>query len=508
MTSKGRVAVVGAGVSGITAAHAWQECGYEVTLFEKRASSGGQWRQSYPGVTLQNVREQYQFPGFPSAPFFTTRHPTAEQLLEYFERAIEFYGLRIEFNAELTSMVEAKGGGWTLKFIDGRALDFSYVELAIGQYPGDAKQIPFEGLETFKGLVHTQIPSHPSHGLFKGERVVVIGNGKTALDFSCWCAESAASTTQVFRKPHWSTPEYMLNISYDRPFVARVGSDMMPSWCHDRARLLHVYFGFVVNAYWWFVATLFRFQHMLDAGLGFGWSRVSNTNFERVMPPKSQFVRDFRSATAIAPPGYMRKVAEGRIQAVRGQVSKFVENGVKLSDGHVLEADIVLVACGSSAPRADFLDAKRSALFQERGGINLYRHLVHPEFPNVGFAGYNHGFLHIALVYVGAIWKIAAFEGNLALPDPDAQKASWLRVQAYKEQNSNFEQTQNIGVSSRFQQHLDILCRDLGLNPARKWPLLETLQRYDPLDYSDIGREYLERAARGKKSTCLSNVDA
>ena len=38
---QGRVAVIGAGVSGIASANVWKSCGYEVTVFEASERYGG-----------------------------------------------------------------------------------------------------------------------------------------------------------------------------------------------------------------------------------------------------------------------------------------------------------------------------------------------------------------------------------------------------------------------------------------------------------------------------------
>ena len=70
------------------------------------------------------------------------------------------------------------------------------------------------------------------------------------------------------------------------------------------------------------------------------------------------------------------------------------------------------------------------------------------------------------------MWMVAAFEGDLELPTVDEQVASANRVAQYKQQNSAFEPTYNMAVSTRFQQQLDMLCQDLGLNPWRNFPIL------------------------------------
>jgi cation diffusion facilitator CzcD-associated flavoprotein CzcO len=58
-TSPVRVAVIGAGISGITAAHVLKKNGFEGVVYEKADRPGGVWAVAYPQITLQNLRQHY-----------------------------------------------------------------------------------------------------------------------------------------------------------------------------------------------------------------------------------------------------------------------------------------------------------------------------------------------------------------------------------------------------------------------------------------------------------------
>ncbi|HBQ15012.1 MAG TPA: hypothetical protein DEF51_29090, partial [Myxococcales bacterium] len=301
-----RVAVIGAGVSGIAAANVWQRCGYDVTVYEASDRVGGQWAKSYAGVRLQNTAPQYQFADFPW-PFEPDRHPTGEQVLRYLEAAVEAFELDVRLGQRVTELSRTSDG-WSLT-VDGETERVAYVVVATGQYPGDAKHVPaFEGLERFEGEVVTRIDSH---SVFEGKRVAVIGFGKTALDFASWSAEIAERTVHVFRTPRWTIPDTLLGVDYTRPFFARFGSDMMPSWEYSSPpqRFLHTHLSPVVRGFWHFIATLFLFQHRRDAKLGAMEEHGDARRLDAVMPPKSQFLADLRSASAVAPGSYYRQVA-------------------------------------------------------------------------------------------------------------------------------------------------------------------------------------------------------
>ena len=71
-------------------------------------------------------------------------------------------------------------------------------------------------------------------------------------------------------------------------------------------------------------------------------------------------------------------------------------------------------------------------------------------------------------------------------------------VRGWKRAHVHFEPSRSCAVNTRFQQHLDLLLRDLGLRPYRKLPNLpaELFMRYGPLDYAGLVEEYEARRAR------------
>lgn len=502
-----QVAIIGAGVSGLAAGNIWRQFGYEVTIFEASDSVGGQWNTTYPGVRLQNTAPQYQFADFPW-PFSPDRHPTGEQIRRYMHAAADAFDVHLCLKHEVTRLEETEGG-WKIE-VNGQPRNetFAYVIIATGQYPGGAKKWlpPFPGIEKFQGKVLTNIDSQ---AVFDDRRVVVIGFGKTALDYAAWSAPRAKRTTHVFRTPRWTIPDYLLGICFTRPFFARFGSDMMTSWVYSSApqKFLHRYQAGVVKAFWWFIATLFAFQHRRNAKLNGRPRSVLDT----VIPPKSQFVSDLRSATALAPDDYYYHVAHQGIDAKRDSIAAFDEQGVILSGGERIEADVVCVCVGNEAPSYPYLPERyRSLLEQQAGGPALYRHLIHPEIPRLGFAGYNHGFLHIALCEVGALWSAAALRGDLELPSVAEMKASAERVSRWKQEHSAYESTFNLAVNTRYQQYIDILLQDLGLSQWRKLPNIpaEIFLRYDPTDYRGIVPEFQRLRKRRPAAPVVQPVDA
>jgi len=101
---------------------------------------------------------------------------------------------------------------------------------------------------------------------------------------------------------------------------------------------------------------------------------------------------------------------------------------------------------------------------------------------------------------MGALWQIAAYEKNLQLPSKDEMLASAQKVTQWKTTHSSYESTFNIAVSTRYQQHLDILLQDIGISQWRKLPNIfaEIFSRYDPTDYKGVVEKYLKKVKKEK----------
>ena len=96
-----RVAVVGAGPSGLTAAKHALQAGFEVTVFEAGDDLGGQWHTTavhsgvWPGMRTNTSRAMTAFSDF-AAPAGYPLHPAAEQVHAYLRAYAEhFCNLRI-----------------------------------------------------------------------------------------------------------------------------------------------------------------------------------------------------------------------------------------------------------------------------------------------------------------------------------------------------------------------------------------------------------------------------
>lgn len=141
-----KVAVVGGGPAGLTAAYYLSKCGHEVTVFEKLPVAGGMMTTGIP---------EYRLP----------REAVQAEIAE-----IEHAGVTILTNSKVTSLEDLKGKG------------FNKILLAIGTGKGVRLPIPGADLENvYENIEFLQMVSLKKP-ITVGEKVVVLGGGNVAFD--------------------------------------------------------------------------------------------------------------------------------------------------------------------------------------------------------------------------------------------------------------------------------------------------------------------------------------
>lgn len=493
-----RIAVIGSGISGITAARVLSRFGHEVIVYERMDRIGGVWVLAYPGVRLQNVAKHYRLSDF-AWPFPADQHPTAEQILKYLDAAVAEFGIDVRLDHEVTAMREL-ADGWQLE-IDtpvGQVSErFDHAVVAIGLYSDEKAELALPGRERFQGLILTERDVRDL-GVFDGRRVVVVGFGKTAVDLATFAAERGAEVQHVFRAPRWLLPRFILGRHMADLVSARMSTAMLPAWVHSNhsEAVMHRRFAPVVGAYWKVAEWLFRATTGLHP-----WHRDPEARARmRVLEPGQALTYQMRAAAALAPDTYYQLASKGAITPHRGTVRGLSETALLLEDGRQIPADVVVLAVGCKPPAFRFLpEPYRTMMTAEPDGVQLYRHLLHPHIPRLAFAGFNHGFLHVQGVEVSMIWYGALIGGDLALPPAEVMEASAARVAGWKRTHALFEPTRAYGVGNRFHHYLDVLLAELGVPHRRKKnPLAEQVEPYWAQDYAGVFEEY--QAARAKRT--------
>ena len=208
--SSSRVGVVGGGVAGLQVIRSLRAKGFEVKAFEQDAKIGGVWRENYVNFGVQVPKQLYEFPDFPSKlPW--GQYPTGQETQHYVEDYAEHFKLldSVETNTKVLS-VKPQEDGWVFTTSkDGTAKEesFDYCVIATGLYSKTKQFLPkLPSQELFQGqALHSTDFQDPA--MAEGKRVVVVGNGKSAVDCAVEAFNAKAShVTMVSRRRRGKTP--------------------------------------------------------------------------------------------------------------------------------------------------------------------------------------------------------------------------------------------------------------------------------------------------------------
>ncbi|XP_074953154.1 flavin-containing monooxygenase 1 isoform X1 [Phalacrocorax aristotelis] len=216
-----RVAVVGAGVSGLSSIKCCLDEGLEPTCFEQSKDIGGLWRYTehvetgrpslYLSVISNTSKEMSAFSDFPYPEDFPVFLPNA-RLLDYLRRYAQHFGLwkHIKFGTTVVSIQKrtnfATTGQWdVVTEADGKQTlhIFDAVMVCSGNFSEPSLPLHcFPGIERFKGqYFHSRQYKHPD--VFQGKRVLVVGMGNSGVDIAVEASRVAAKVTLCTSRGAW-----------------------------------------------------------------------------------------------------------------------------------------------------------------------------------------------------------------------------------------------------------------------------------------------------------------
>jgi len=210
LTHAPRVAVIGAGFSGIAAAIALQKAGIEdYTIFEASEGIGGTWwKNRYPGAEVDLESHIYSFSYARSD--WTRTHASWRELQQYLEDVCTRFELRRHII--LGEKVDAvrwseENATWDVQVRSGRQYaPFTAVISAVG-FLNLPLVPPFARGETaYEGvLCHTS--AWPDGLDLTGKRVGVLGTGSSGVQVISEAAKVAESVKIFQLEPNWLVPK-------------------------------------------------------------------------------------------------------------------------------------------------------------------------------------------------------------------------------------------------------------------------------------------------------------
>src|SRR3954452_10852558 len=209
------VAIIGAGMSGLLAAHRLQQAGVPFVILEKNPDVGGTWYENgYPGCRVDNPNHNYSY-SFAQRHDWPLHFSTQDVMLGYFRDGAAEVALRehVRFETEVLSAAWSDDDAqWTVRTrsADGRedVLVVDAVISAVGQLnQPNLPNIP--GRDTFAGPAFHSARWDSTVDL-TGKRVAVIGTGASAVQIIPEIAPQVGELLVFQRTPPWlgPTPDY------------------------------------------------------------------------------------------------------------------------------------------------------------------------------------------------------------------------------------------------------------------------------------------------------------
>jgi 4-hydroxyacetophenone monooxygenase len=203
-----RVAVVGAGMSGIVAAIRLQQAGVPYVVFEKNADVGGTWLENnYPGCRVDVPNHFYSYSFAPRDDWPCYYSPQSE-LLDYFRACVDDFEIakNVRVGTEVSSIeYDESSASWTLCLRRADGSEDTHTAEAVVSAVGQLNRPQYasiEGRQRFKGPSFHSAQWDAAVDL-RGKRVGVIGTGCSAAQLVPIVAEQAAHLEIFQRTPNW-----------------------------------------------------------------------------------------------------------------------------------------------------------------------------------------------------------------------------------------------------------------------------------------------------------------
>lgn len=475
-----RIAIVGAGFAGLSAAKVLAAFDHDVTVFEKAPDVGGVWSRTrrYPGLTTQNGSDTYALSDFPM-PKHYPEWPTGEQVQDYLHAYAEHFGLleKVRLNTEVHTAV-LDGATWTVNGSE----TFDHLVVANGIF-SEPKLPDYPGLDDFTKaggrLCHASEFTEIEDA--RGKDVVVVGYGKSSCDVAVALSEVATSTRVVARELLWKMPRKLGGVlNYKYLLLTRLGEGLFRY--HTPAgfeKFLHGPARPVRDTMLGSIQTVVTRQLKLqDIGL------VPEGTIERIA----------RSTVSLVTEDFFEKAGTGAIAVHRDmEISRLLEKdggpAVELADGTVVPADVIVCGTGFQQ-RVPFLDAAtQAALHDERGNFELFRQILPHEVERLTFCGYNSSFFSPLSAEIAALWIAQHVTGGLDLPPVDERRALVAERLRWMEERTEGKHARGTNIIPFSVHNIDEMLGDLGLGVGRAARFVEWLMPLRPGAYASITRK-------------------
>ncbi|MER6562052.1 NAD(P)-binding domain-containing protein [Streptomyces sp. NPDC001027] len=388
--------VIGAGLSGLAAAHALKSEGVDFVVLDRASEVGGLWRQPQagergPGYLSLHLNTNKRLTGYADFPMPDSYpvYPRHSDVAAYLRAFADWAGLpdRIEKGTTVESVTRSAGGSWTVVSQDARGRrttrDFSQVVVASGHNTEPVLPAPLPGSDTFEGAVLHALDYRDGSD-FTGRRVVVVGLGASAVDIAADVSRYAAQTVLSVRRGLHIVPKQLFGMPLDD----------------------------VAEAPWWTSMTLAEQRRFIEQALLVARGKLSDYGLPEPDHPI------FASAVTVSDE-ILSRIRHGGV-VPKPAIERLEADRVVFADGTSVPADAV-VHCTGYRMAYPFLPP--GCPIGPQGSVELYKRVVAPDHPGLHFVGLvrPHGSV-TRLVEAQSRWVARLVAGRATLPQREVMR--------------------------------------------------------------------------------------
>ncbi|XP_043076164.1 flavin-containing monooxygenase 5-like [Puntigrus tetrazona] len=451
-----RVAVIGAGSSGLTSIKCCLDEGLEPVCFESSDDIGGLWKFKsqpeadhcgiYRSVIVNTSKEMMSYSDFPMPDHFPNFIHNS-MVMQYFRLYAENFNLlkHIHFQTTVRSVRQrpdfSDSGQWEVVTVDRDGREetrvFDGVLVCSGHYTQPIKPLSdFPGIDTFPGTI-THSWEYKDPDPYFGKRVVVVGIGNSGGDIAVELSRVCEKTFMSTRKGAW--------------VIGRVVGRGLPLDMTMMTRARYLIYGLLPQPL-----------------LNWIWERSLNQRHDHKLYglQAAHRILDHHVCINDDIPG---RILVGEL-VMKTNVQKFQGSTVVFDDGTVEEKIDAVIFCTGYDYKFPFLPESLNS--GSDGDLKLYRRVFPPslEHPTLAIMGLlqTKGAIMPA-VELQARWATRVIAGLNHLPPADKMdKIIEKDIQAYLK--SYCPKVAALQVD--YIPYLDTIAKEIGVRPNIAWLLL------------------------------------